>query len=73
MAFHWRDGLFFERLTGGTVRVFRQQPEQEAQEVALIPPSEWASIVASVSERGENGDTHREAERFHQEEMNDAE
>ena len=66
MAFHWHDGLHFERLVDGTVRIFRQMPEQAATEIALIPADEWPSIVASVAaSSGDLAETFRAAKLVH--------
>lgn len=69
--FHWRDGWFFERVANSSsvpdpnyasVRIIkRKEPKDDSPVVveALIPPSEWASIVASVSALGETGASFR--------------
>ncbi len=66
-GYHWRDGWMFKRMPDGSVRI-RKYREQEPRIVeAIIPPFEWASIVAAVSARGESGRTHTEAGLVHNE------
>lgn len=65
--FHANDGLFFDRNDDGSVTVsvadgFGADP----RESVTVDPGTWASAVASVSHRGEDGPTWREALRFHQ-------
>ena len=60
-AFHWRDGWFFQRTKLGAVLV--TVPNGQGQKV--IPPNEWASIVAHVSRQGENGESFKQALDFH--------
>lgn len=71
-GFHWRDGWFARRLDDGAVRLCKVAPaprhlgiQKWITEDLRIPPNEWASIVASVSVRGEDGDTWRAALAFH--------
>lgn len=76
-AFHWRDSWFFRRQNDGSVRVMRLRkatydhlPEGAKESIWLepdvtIPPNEWASIVASVSDRGESDGRWQEALDFH--------
>lgn len=50
MAFHWRDNRYFERMEDGSVRIYiTEGPGMGELEIALIPPNEWVSIIASVS------------------------
>lgn len=72
MAFHWKDGWYFERLKDGSVRIYHEdlaaKGEGEFAEYDTcidIDPDSWASITASVSTRGETGETFREAQEFH--------
>jgi hypothetical protein len=58
-GFHWRDGTYFKRLDDGSVNVTSDAF------AFTIPASEWASIVAAVSRRGETGETFRAALGFH--------
>ncbi len=62
--FHSRDGVFFQRQEDGSVRVLiRETGHDEAPVLkdATLGPSEWASVVASMSKEGENGETWRMA------------
>lgn len=66
--YHWRDGVMWQRMEGGQVVVARIPDAMVANKAEwefVIPAAEWASIVASVSVRGETGDTWREALAFH--------
>lgn len=74
-GFHWRDLMFWKRLDDGSVRIrlFARRDsgavmdgdDDEPVREWIIPPSEWASIVASVSYQGETGDSYRTALGFH--------
>jgi hypothetical protein len=65
--FHAKDGWYFDRLPGGMVRIERRTNDAKNTliEALTVTPETWASIVASVSELGETGDTHRHALIFH--------
>lgn len=66
MAFHWKDGWYFERLNDGGVRIFHLPVgEQIADENIEIDADSWASIISSVSEQGETAETFKEAGEFH--------
>lgn len=72
MAFHWKDNWYFMRLENGGVRIFHEENyvDQDTgireSDVCLdIDPDSWASIMTSVSARGETGETFREAQEFH--------
>lgn len=75
MAFHWKDGWYFERIEqddrhpkDGTVRIYHIEPgtRPEIADVDIeIDPASWASIVASVTPKGENTYTFRMAETLH--------
>lgn len=62
-GFHWQDGLFFTRLRDGSVRIrkFTGPPYVDPTLEVVIPPNEWASIVASMSATGETYETWRMA------------
>ncbi len=67
-GFHWSRGMYFRRLQDGAVEITQTKDGGKTDEVEWqreIPPSEWASIVAAVSHRGETDDTHRAALDFH--------
>ena len=72
MAFHWKDNWYFERLSNGGVRIYHEERANKGEgefpeyDTCLdIDPDSWASIVASVSKRGETGETFRQAREFH--------
>jgi hypothetical protein len=61
LGFHWQDNWFFKRLPDGSVHI-RKYVESGSTALAaeaIIDPSSWASIVASVSALGETGTTFR--------------
>ena len=60
--FQWRNGWSFKRLDNGAVRI---RHGSLVMEEALIPPAEWASIIAAVGGEGHNGESHHEALCFH--------
>lgn len=66
-GFHWKDDVFFRRLEDGSVRVRHFSSWNYHPNCAdwIVTPSEWASIVASVSASGENIDSFRGAESLH--------
>lgn len=64
-------GMTFKRLDDGSVRILvrREQRNQDADDVlheVVTTASGWASVVASVSARDENHETHAEALAFHE-------
>jgi hypothetical protein len=63
-GFHWRNCWFFKRMSGGHVRITHAEVGSEVVQI-LIPPNEWASIVASVSAEGETSERYYEAAKFH--------
>jgi len=74
--FHYKDNLFFGRRANGAVRVLRlpatpvepprvDDPAPEARFDFTIDPAGWASIVASVSARGEENGRFYMAQDFH--------
>ena len=72
MAFHWKDGWYFERIIEpklrkyGWVRVFHLPEPDAAPDVSIeIEPNSWASIIASVSREGETAYTFGLAGAFH--------
>jgi len=69
--FHYNDGLYFERIADGSVRVTRADSfEDDGEELFTVDCNSWASIVASVSEGGEHDGRFFEALRFHGEPEN---
>lgn len=75
MAFQVKDGIYFERLVDGGVRVFQRaktagDPLGLCTELTLVEAtaSQWATVVAAVSQRGtEYPGNHDKALAFHQE------
>lgn len=74
---HWRDNWFFGRTASGSVRILKFAanppifPKAEAVYPSavvdlVIPESEWASIVASVSYGGEQDGRYFAALKLHQ-------
>ncbi len=66
--FHAQDGWFFERLEDGSVAIHHNPdnvPNQSKSPVVTVSPNVWASIVASVSARGEEGGRYYDALKFH--------
>ncbi len=59
MTFHVSNGICFDRLADGGVRIFRRAQVAASGTVhrseamlAELTASEWASVVSSVSQRG---------------------
>lgn len=76
--FHFRDNLFFGRCKNGSVRILKfDAPPSEWPDADMaaghvvfnvtIDEFSWASIVASVSGKGEAGGRYYEALHFHNE------
>lgn len=69
MAYHWRDGWIFERWPDGSVHIHHERGNAPGREVVnptlIIPPNEWASIVAEVSKQGGTADTYQQAQTLH--------
>lgn len=66
--FHWKDGWFFERMSNGAVMITKRKDggmESPIVTREIIPPEEWASVVASVSLGGENDRRWFKALDFH--------
>lgn len=59
LGFHVRHGLYFKRMAGGSVLVTC------AAFSFQVSAAEWASVVAAVSEDGEDAGTHQAALRLH--------
>lgn len=67
--FHVRNGLFFERAGKDAVRMVKTYDGREPRPDNVVldetmTVSVFASVIASVSDRGETGNTHREAVKF---------
>ena len=58
--YHWRDGVFFERLSTGHVVI-----DHTEDGALMIPPEEWARIVAHVSAFNGSAEGYHAAEMLH--------
>ena len=68
MSYHWKDGWMFARVLSdgsGDVEIWQRSTKGDPRIELHIPAAEWASIVASVSARGENAETYQAAVKFH--------
>lgn len=65
MAFHWKDNWYFERRDDGVVRIYHLDDHGIADEDIEIDADSWASIIASVSARGDTAEAFHEAREFH--------
>lgn len=59
MSFHLRDGLCFQRLDDGAVRITWHGDRHPMMNIT-VPMEQFASAVASVSLTGDTADTWRE-------------
>ena len=69
--FHAKEGWFFTRLSNGEVRVEHREDAKETSPVVskvTFTPEAWASIVASISIKGEADRRWYTALDFHQKE-----
>lgn len=62
--FHAKDGLYFERVGQDDVKVVVEDLYKTKREIVLSADT-WASVVATVSLRGEDYETWREALTMH--------
>lgn len=66
MAFHLRDGLYFERADSGSVVITKRHPVTGAEEWMVTATRDgWASVVARVSHAGEDAETYAAALGLH--------
>lgn len=65
MAFHYKDNWFFERVRDGNVRIYHLDAFGTMDRGILVDAASWASIVASVSVRGDTAEAFQEAREFH--------
>lgn len=66
LGFHAHNGIFFKRTDEGDVLVtIVSETEHSIQETHTIPSGVWASVVASVSGRGETYERWQQALAFH--------
>jgi hypothetical protein len=65
---HVRNGFFAHRLDDGSVRLVKTPGAVDAPATfeEVLTPAEWASLVAGVSARGEDGNTWRAALDLHE-------
>lgn len=74
--FHAVGGIFFGRKENGEVRILKLSDKlaywpliegkyPDAEIDVTLPLETWASVVCSVSKRGENANRFREALNFH--------
>lgn len=62
--FHAKEGLYFERVGQDEVKVVVEDQYKVKREITLTADT-WASVVATVSLRGEDYETWREALAMH--------
>jgi hypothetical protein len=74
MVFHWKNGWYWSRLSDGSVEVRNHgnfeggdpnHTNGDGRTTLTISPSEWASIVCSVSIEGETDVRWEQVQRFH--------
>jgi hypothetical protein len=65
--FHLQDGLHFERLQDGSVRVAKTDGSQggPVEWEMTVDAGSWASVVADICKQGETAETHKAALEFH--------
>lgn len=67
-SYYWRDGWAFNRLPGGMVELTKRASSRPSAPVELrvvVPATEWAEIVCSVSVDGLSLQRWNNAVRFH--------
>jgi len=65
-GFHWRDGLYFERMSNGDVQLTQTRTNSDVIEWRkVIPMAEWVSIIAAMSTMGETYQSIEVAKGFH--------
>ena len=67
-GFHYKEGWHFRRLNdAGTVRVHYPSPDApQGYKILDIDLASWASLVASVSAKGDTAETFQRAHDLHQ-------
>lgn len=66
--FHSSDGLYFEKLPDGGVRILKRSGSQEDSPVIfdhVLDANQWASVIASMSLHGEEDGGFYYALQFH--------
>lgn len=67
-GFHFEGGLYFKRLADNRVQILIKESAHIHAPVFrkfVATDSEWASIIASVSMRGDDAHSHKEALELH--------
>jgi len=65
--FHLQDGLYFDRLEDGKVRILKKNADTDAVEMDMVVDAAgWCSVIASMSYYGEEDCGFYRAEEFHQ-------
>lgn len=68
LGFHYKNGWYFKRrLEDGSVQVIKLDDKQNILTKAVIDVDSWASIVASVSAKGDTAEKFEAARKFHNE------
>ncbi|MBA7654778.1 hypothetical protein ES703_62671 [subsurface metagenome] len=65
MAFHWKDNWYFARIGNGAVIIYHKDDHDIIDVDIEIDADSWASIVASVSAKGDTAEAFQEAREFH--------
>lgn len=65
MAFHLKDGWYFERISQGAVRIYHLGYTGLMDRGIVADADSWASIMASVSAQGDTAESFQEARNFH--------
>ena len=66
--FHYKDGIFAERLEDGSVRIIKRETAHDDAKIVselIFDPDGWCSIIATVSDTGETSEKWEEANKFH--------
>jgi hypothetical protein len=66
--FHAKNGWYFERTVNGGVHIVKKKDAHVNAPVMAqiyLEHNEWSSVIASVSHRGETGESFRDAEKYH--------
>lgn len=66
MAFHYKDGWYFERIKDGDVRIYHLDASNLMDKGFVVDAGSWASIVGSVSKLGDTAETYQRAIALHQ-------
>ena len=66
--FHVEDGLFFERLDDGAVRIQKREGPLVGDKVlmdVIVSVDSWCSVVAHMGAKGDVGDRHDAVREMH--------